>query len=120
MVNDVEFYGYKKCSTCRDAHRFLAEHDIDIPFRDFVDAPPSVDQLKSWITKRGEGHLPFVNAKGTRYRELGLADQQLTEAEWLHLLSTDGKLIKRPILVADDEVVLGFDKTAYERISGAV
>ncbi|MDQ0188806.1 Spx/MgsR family RNA polymerase-binding regulatory protein [Alicyclobacillus cycloheptanicus] len=112
----MEFYGYKKCSTCRNAHKFLADHGVDVPFQDFVQNPPSVEQLKAWIAKRNEGVLPFVNTKGTRYRELNLADKQLSEAEWLDLLSTDGKLLKRPVLVTDEEVVLGFDRPAYERI----
>lgn len=115
----MQFYGYKKCSTCRTAHRFLSDHGVELPFRDFVENPPSVDQLQTWVKIRGEGVMPFVNSKGTVYRELGLADKKLTDTQWIELLSTNGKLIKRPLLALADHILLGFDPAEYERALNA-
>jgi arsenate reductase (glutaredoxin) len=112
----MEFYGYKKCSTCRDAHKFLAGHGLEVEFQDFVDQPPSSETLKTWIAKRGAGVAPFVNAKGTRYRELGLKDKHLTDEEWIQMMSEDGKLLKRPVLIAGNEIIVGYDKPAYQRV----
>jgi arsenate reductase len=112
----MEFYGYKRCSTCRNAHKYLAEHGVELEFHDFVNHPPTREQLQRWISIRGEGVEPFINTRGTRYRELGLKDKTLSEADWLDMLSQDGKLLKRPIVVTDDEIVIGFDKSAYDRL----
>ncbi|WDL96079.1 arsenate reductase family protein [Alicyclobacillus sp. ALC3] len=112
----MQFYGYKKCSTCRNAHKFLVAHGFDLPFQDFVETPPSIDTLREWIAKRSQGVMPFVNTKGTQYRERGLAHQQLSEDDWLKLLSEDGRLIKRPVLVTGDQVLVGFQQEEYERL----
>lgn len=112
----MEFYGYKKCSTCRDAHKSLVQHGVAVDFQDFVEQPPSVETLKGWIAKRGEGVTPFVNAKGTRYRELGLKDKLITDEQWLQMMSEDGKLLKRPVLITGDEVLVGYEKAAYQRV----
>lgn len=115
----MEFYGYKKCSTCRDAHKFLEQHGIEVEFVDFVEQPPSPAQLKSWIAKGGGDVQPFVNAKGTRYRELGLKDKQFSEDEWVEMMSQDGKLLKRPLLVMGNDVIVGFNKfnkPAYQSV----
>nr|WP_074949000.1 Spx/MgsR family RNA polymerase-binding regulatory protein [Alicyclobacillus macrosporangiidus] len=114
----MEFYGYRRCSTCRNAYRFLQERGIEVPFHDLVEQPPSVEQLRRWVEASGQGVAAFINRQGTRYRELGLKDKTLSDEEWLHLLSQDGKLIKRPILVDGDRVVVGFDRTAYEAAAG--
>lgn len=112
----MEFYGYKKCSTCRDAHKLLTQNGIQVEFKDFVEQPPSVEQLRSWIDLHKEGVMAFVNAKGTRFRELGLKDRQLSDAEWIQMMSEDGKLLKRPVLVAGNRVIVGFDKAAYAAV----
>ena len=114
----MEFYGYKKCSTCRSAYKHLQEGGIELEFHDFVVNPPSAHTIQSWVDGYGQGILPFVNTKGTRYRELNLADQNLSEAKWLDLLSKDGKLLKRPVLVTDEGVIVGYDKAQYDRLIG--
>lgn len=113
----MEFYGYKKCSTCRNAHKNLSNHGIHVEFRDFVDTPPSVETLRRWVELKGEGIWPFINTKGTRFRELGLKDKVVSEEEWLTMLSQDGKLIKRPILITDKQVMIGFDERVYDALS---
>lgn len=114
----MEFYGYKKCSTCRDAHNYLARHGVEVDFHDLVQSPPSVDQLASWVARRGEGVQPFINVKGISYRALGDEAQSWNEDAWLRALSADGKLLKRPILVRDDGIVLGFDRSVYAALVG--
>lgn len=113
----MEFYGYKKCSTCRNAYKFLTEHGIELEFHDFVEQPPAPDRLRTWIAGRGQGVAPFLNVKGTRFKELGLKDRTLSEDDWIERLSQDGRLLKRPVLVTDNGVIIGFDKSAYETIA---
>lgn len=112
----MEFYGYRKCSTCRDAFKYLQAKGIETVFQDFVESPPSQQQLTNWIARKGEGALPFMNIKGTRYKELGLKDKNLSNEELIELMSTDGKLIKRPVLVTDKTVLVGFDKALYDAL----
>ncbi|MCL6593045.1 MAG: Spx/MgsR family RNA polymerase-binding regulatory protein [Alicyclobacillus sp.] len=111
------FYGYRKCSTCRQAHQFLRSLGVETEFQDFVQQPPTLAQLRAWAQQLG-GVEPLINRRGTRYRELGLQDQSLSDEQWLTLLSQDGKLLKRPVLVADGRVVLGFDRAAYAALAG--
>ncbi|MCL6515447.1 Spx/MgsR family RNA polymerase-binding regulatory protein [Alicyclobacillus sp.] len=114
----MEFYGYRRCSTCRNAYRFLEERGVRVPFHDLVERPPDEAQLRRWVKALGQGVAPFVNRQGTRYRELGLKDRSLTEDEWIRLLAQDGKLIKRPILVDGDRIIVGFDRAQYEAWTG--
>lgn len=113
----MEFYGYRKCSTCRQAHQFLLNQGLQVEFQDFVIQPPTSEQLSEWVKNRGEGIAPFINTKGTVYREKRLKDAQLTELEWIKMLSEDGKLLKRPIVLNENEVVIGFDKEAYVQLA---
>lgn len=113
----MEFYGYKKCSTCRKAFNNLQDQGIETEFQDFVKTPPTKEQLREWA-KRAEGGIEaLVNPRGTRYRELGLKDKSLTEEEWLDLLSQDGKLLRRPLLIGDELFVVGYDQEAYAQIA---
>ncbi|MCL6636680.1 MAG: Spx/MgsR family RNA polymerase-binding regulatory protein [Alicyclobacillus sp.] len=110
-------YGYRKCSTCRQAQQFLRSLGMETQFHDVVQQPPSLAQLRAWAQQLG-GVEPLINRKGTRFRELGLKDQALSDEQWLTLLSQDGKLLKRPVLVAGGRVVAGFDRLAYEALAG--
>lgn len=112
----MEFYGYKKCSTCREAYQYLKNLGFALDFQDFVQSPPSVETLRSWVMKRGDGIAPFINAKGTRFRDLDLKSKTLSEEEWFSLLSQDGKLIKRPVVVVGEQVLVGFDRAQYDAI----
>ncbi|QQE80365.1 arsenate reductase family protein [Alicyclobacillus sp. SO9] len=112
----MEFYGYKKCSTCRKAFKDLEEKGIETEFQDFVKTPPTKEQLREWAKRVDGGIEALANPRGTRYRELGLKGKSLTEEEWLDLLSQDGKLLRRPLLIGDDFFVVGYDQTAYAHI----
>ncbi|RIV28097.1 Spx/MgsR family RNA polymerase-binding regulatory protein [Alicyclobacillaceae bacterium I2511] len=115
----MDFFGYQKCSTCRKAHKYLTEHGLDLEFHDFVVNPPDVSTLQVWAQRAGTV-AALINRQGTHFRELGLRNKELADSEWLHLLSQDGKLIKRPILVTDSGVVVGFDVAAYDQILAAL
>ena len=115
----MEFFGYKKCSTCRKAYKYLTDRGLDLEFHDFVVHPPDVSTLQVWAERAGNV-ATLLNRQGTRFRELGLRDKEFTDDEWLHLLSQDGKLIKRPIFIADHKVVVGFDPAAYDQVLAAL
>jgi len=112
----MEFFGYTKCSTCRDAYKALKQKGHHVTFQDFVHTPPTSSTLRSWISLCGRGVKPFLNTKGIRYKELGLGSRHLTEDDWIELLSGDGRLLKRPVLVLEDDVIIGFDKERYAEL----
>ncbi|MBE6508300.1 MAG: arsenate reductase family protein [Methanobrevibacter sp.] len=111
------FVNYPKCSTCRKAKNWLDEHGIEYESRHIIDDNPSSEELREWW---GMSDLPlkrFFNTSGMKYRELKLKDKlpDMSEDEQLDLLATDGMLVKRPILVGDDDVVLvGFKIKEWE------
>lgn len=111
-------FGYKRCSTCRNAQSTLVENGANVKFHDIVDSPPSTDTIRSWMTATGRPALDFVNTRGTVYRERGLKSAKLTEDEWIMELSKDGKLIKRPIVVTEEgDVYVGYDEATYRRLA---
>ncbi|MDI3256410.1 MAG: arsenate reductase family protein [Kyrpidia sp.] len=109
----VTFLGYPRCSTCRKAKGWLAEQGVPFAERDIVKEPLNREELGSLLASAGISPAELANAKGTRYRELGLKEKTLGDDEWLDLLSRDGKLYRRPILWTDRDVVIGFDKDRW-------
>lgn len=98
--------------------KFLDENKISFQYRDIMAENPSSKELKQWIT---DSQLPikeFFNTRGLVYREMKLKDtiNSLTDEEAIELLSTTGKLIKRPLLISDQGVLIGFNKEDYERL----
>lgn len=111
------FYWYPNCSTCKKAKAWLDAHDIAYDAIDMVATPPTKEQLLTWIEASDLPTRRFFNTSGMRYREQGLKDQvdNFTPAEASEKLASDGMLIKRPLLVKDDNVVaLGFKEDVYE------
>ncbi len=104
------FVCYPKCSTCKKAEKWLNENNITYDFRDIKLENPSFDELKDWYTKSGLPLKKFFNTSGMLYRQMELKDKlpSMSEDEMLRLLSTDGMLVKRPILVSDEKVLVGF------------
>lgn len=102
---------YPACSTCRNAKKWLHEHGIDYKDRHIVNVPPSVSELKEWIEKSGLPLKKFFNTSGLIYKALQLKDKLpgMSEEEQVRLLASDGKLIKRPLLIAEDRVLVGFN-----------
>ncbi len=107
---------YPKCGTCRKARDWLSAKGVDCALRDIVQAPPTVPELKEWRCRSGLPLRRFFNTSGMAYRALGLKDRLpgMDEAEALKLLASDGMLVKRPLLVADKAVLVGFREADWE------
>ncbi len=115
----VTLYWYPKCSTCRDAKKWLENHGQQVETVDMIQEVPAAQLLEKWISESGLPLRRFFNTSGMKYRELGLKDKidNYTLAEACQVLATDGMLIKRPILVKDGRFLLnGFKEKEYEGV----
>ena len=112
------FVNYPKCSTCQKARKFLEEKGIAFEDRNIKEQNPTAEELKVWIEKSGLPIKKFFNTSGMLYRQMELKDKlpNMSEQEMIELLATDGMLVKRPILVADDRVLVGFKQAEWEKI----
>lgn len=112
----MKFYGYKKCSTVKKAKKWLIENNINFEEIDLVDTPPTKEEIKKIYEDSGQELKKFFNTSGVKYRELGLKEvlKTASEDEMLELLSSDGKLIKRPLLVDGKKVLIGFKEEEYK------
>ncbi len=112
------FVCYPKCTTCQKAEKYLKEHNIPYTVRHIKEENPSYEELKEWYEKSGLPLRRFFNTSGTLYREMDLSRKLLwlTEEEQLRLLSTGGMLVKRPLLITEDSVLVGFKEAEYEKL----
>ena len=112
----TKFIAYLKCSTCIKAKKKLESLDIDYQLQDIKEDNPTKQQLEKWIELSGLDINKFFNTSGNVYKELQLKDQikTLTFEEKINLLSSNGMLVKRPILVMDDKVVVGYKEEIYD------
>lgn len=112
------FIEYPRCTTCKKAKKWLEENNITFQQRDIVGNKPSKDELKKWYEKSGLPIKKFFNTSGVLYKEMGLKDKlsDMTEDEQLTLLSTDGKLVKRPIVVNEDFILVGFKEDEWIKL----
>lgn len=110
------FFQYPPCSTCRKAAKWLADHHIKVTTRHIVETPPSAQELSQWIARSGMPLQKFFNTSGQRYRELKLKERIPVSSpdKLIALLASDGMLIKRPLLVTDTHVLVGFDPKRWE------
>lgn len=110
------FIEYPKCSTCQKAKKWLNEQGIEYEARHIVEENPTADEIKEWYHRSGLPLKRFFNTSGMIYRELELKDKlaHMSEEEQFELLATNGMLVKRPLLVGDDFVVLGFKEKEWE------
>ena len=101
---------YPRCSTCKKAQKWLDEKKINYRYRDIKEDNPSAEELGVWLRKSGLEIKRFFNTSGQLYKSMGLKDRlpSMTDEEKLSLLSTDGMLVKRPLLIGDDYVLVGF------------
>lgn len=106
----VKVYHYPGCSTCKKALRWLDDHEVPYQAIDIVAAPPTVTQLRKILRKADVPLVKLFNTSGQSYRRGGYKDRlpQISEADALQALAADGMLIKRPVLVAEEFVLLGF------------
>ena len=110
------FLHYPACGTCRKAARWLAEHGVEAESRDIVLSNPGRDELSQWIATSGLPARKFFNTSGQRYKELNLKEKvaKASDGELIALLATEGKLVKRPLLVGPDFVLVGFREKEWE------
>ena len=110
------FLCYPRCSTCKKAQKWLEEHHIPFTPRDIKEDNPSREELAQWHDRSGLSLRKFFNTSGLLYKSLSLKDRLpgMTEDEQLDLLATDGMLVKRPILVAEGRVLVGFREKEWE------
>lgn len=106
---------YPRCSTCKKAQSWLDERNISYTYRDIKEENPSFDELKEWYERSGLELKRFFNTSGLLYKSLQLKDKlpSMTDEEKLSLLSTDGMLVKRPLLIADDFILVGFKEKEW-------
>ena len=114
----MKFICYPKCSTCRKAKKWLDEHNVEYTERHIADEKPTYDELKEWYEKSRLPLKKFFNTSGLLYKEMRLKDKlpSMSEEEQLRLLATDGMLVKRPILVTEDKVLVGFKESEWAEI----
>ncbi|MFR5402576.1 MAG: arsenate reductase family protein [Clostridium sp.] len=112
------FINYPKCSTCKKAEKFLKENNIEFINRNLVEENPSAEELALWMEKSGLEPRKFFNTSGVLYREMNLKDKikTMSKEEMIEILSTNGMLVKRPLLVMDDKVLVGFKEENYKEI----
>lgn len=110
------FVCYPKCSTCKKARAFLDEHGAAYDLRDIKADRPTAAELRDWHQKSGLPLKRFFNTSGQLYRAMELSKKlpDMSENEQLALLASDGMLVKRPIVVADDFVLVGFKQKDWE------
>lgn len=110
------FIQYPKCSTCQKAKNWLDAHNILYTDRHIAETNPSYEELKEWYGKSGLPLKKFFNTSGLMYKDMQLNDKlpKMSEEEQLRLLATNGMLVKRPMVVAEDVVLVGFKETERE------
>ncbi len=109
------FIEYPKCTTCQKAKKFLTENNVNFTARHIKEDNPSYDELKSWYEKSGLPLKRFFNTSGLLYKSMDLKNKlpQMSEDEQLKLLSTDGMLVKRPILITETKILVGFRENEW-------
>lgn len=112
----VLFVCYPKCTTCQKAQKWLEEHGVSYTVRDIKMQNPTVEEIKDWHRKSGLSLKRFFNTSGLVYKSLGLSAKlpEMPEEEQYALLATNGMLVKRPIVVAGDTVLVGFKPEEWE------
>ena len=114
----IKFICYPKCTTCQKAKKRLDDNNIEYEFRDIKHDNPTLDELKEWYKKSGLPLKRFFNTSGLLYKSLDLKNKlpTMSDDEMLNLLVTDGMLVKRPLLIGDDFVLIGFKEDEYGKI----
>ena len=110
------FVCYPKCSTCKKAEQYLQAKGLSFTVRDIKTDNPTVDELRTWHEASGLPLKRFFNTSGILYKQLGLKDKlpTMSEDEQLQLLASDGMLVKRPLVISDGGVLVGFKQAEYD------
>jgi arsenate reductase len=114
------FVCYPKCTTCQKAKKYLEANDVTFEERHIKENNPTIEELKDWHKKSGMPLKKFFNTSGLLYKELKLKDKlpTMSEEEQYSLLASDGMIVKRPILIGDDFVLVGFKETDWKAALG--
>ena len=114
----MKFICYPKCSTCQKAKKWLDEQGVEYTERHIVENNPTYDELKEWYMKSGLPLKKFFNTSGLLYKEMNLKEKlpTMSEDEQLKLLATNGMLVKRPLLVLENTVLVGFKEEQWNEI----
>ncbi len=112
----LTFICYPKCTTCKKAQKWLKDNNVEYVLRDIKEDNPTFDELKAWYNLSGQSLRKFFNTSGLLYRSLELKDKlpSMSEEEMLNLLSSDGMLVKRPLLISDEFVLIGFKESQWQ------
>lgn len=109
------FIEYPKCSTCKKAKKWLEENNIEFEDRNIVEETPTQRELTEWIERSGLDIRKWFNTSGLKYKELNLKEKllKMSNKEKIELLASDGMLIKRPVLVSDKGIFIGFKEDKW-------
>ena len=110
------FLEYPKCSTCHKAKKYLEENGVEFIDRHIVETNPTAEELKEWIAKSGLPVKKFFNTSGKLYKEMGLRDKlaSMSDEEQIELLASNGMLVKRPLIIEDGRVLVGFKEAEWK------
>ena len=113
----VLFVEYPKCSTCQKAKKWLDQRGVEYKDRHIKEQNPKEEELREWHARSGLPLRKFFNTSGMLYKSLQLKEKlpQMSEEEQLRLLATDGMLVKRPLIVMEDQVLVGFKEAEWEK-----
>ena len=111
----IKFICYPKCTTCQKAKKWLDDNKIEYELRDIKEVNPSIDELTAWYKMSGILLKKFFNTSGILYKSMELKDKlpTMTDEEQLKLLATDGMLVKRPLVIGEDFVLVGFKESEW-------
>ena len=114
----IIFICYPKCTTCQKAKKWLDDNKIEYELRDIKQHNPSAEELSQWYRTSGHPLKKFFNTSGLLYKSMELKTKlpSMSDDEMLSLLATDGMLVKRPLLICDDTVFIGFKEQEWENI----
>lgn len=112
----VLFLEYPKCTTCKKARKWLEENNIEFEARHIVEENPTTEELTAWVEKSQLPVKKFFNTSGIMYREMKLKDKVKVESDeaLIEILSTHGMLVKRPLIIGEDFVLIGFKQDKWE------
>ncbi|WP_437543223.1 Spx/MgsR family RNA polymerase-binding regulatory protein [Sorangium sp. So ce327] len=118
-MSKVQILSYAGCSTCKRALKWLGERGVDVAVRPIVDEPPTAAELARWVPASGLSVRRWLNTSGQSYRALGKARvDAASDDEVTRWLTEDGKLVKRPVLVKGNRVLVGFREDDYAALFG--
>lgn len=114
----IQFIEYPKCSTCKKAKKWLEEHQIEFQDRDITTETPTKEELRNYLKKSQYPIKKFFNTSGNLYKEFSLKEKldTMSEEEKLELLSKHGMLIKRPLVVSDSFILVGFREKEWNEL----